>query len=329
MTTVTCTDLASKILEESNFQAVTMYPGIKYNKIIEHGIKSSGLGPWYKFWDSISDTRLSTTAAGYWELATDTRLGLIPLANGSITSYLSSSITTKIYDIISVVLKMIWKEYAYPIMYWNPAIEELTLCNKLAFQPDKLLFMGKPINSETGIQEILLPDESNIHGVLENEYTITSENTNLNTRGIVTSMGWWNYPIYREYPIDALIPNEAIDFANLPGWVGYNKFKWVDITSYGRQTYGDCDDYLTKTLIPNIIKPYSDIKFNVYVKEPLQSWGTFYIETFDPEGLQSADPDIWYYAKVSYKFNKENNTIIASIEGAKNTMGISAWKMEE
>lgn len=327
ITTLTCVDIATRILSDVPCSSVVFFQSMRYGRIIEYAVAMSGLYDWY---DQTDDAKLKD--------ALDLRLGYSPVEGSLATQVLSASPQKKIIEILQPALSLVIDADALPVFYWDESTQRLRLDRRQSpLLLDELTFAG---SLDPDINAAYLPNSltEGQHGVLSNDgWRTNTNNAQLHAGIILYGQNWYG----RVITYDKINQDEFADrftktgLANLinsvgeeatakefaGGYIGYRKI-FIDQTQsnlfpdmLSLKNFGE-------RLKEFMLLPYQRIAFQCYVTRPLKHAGQFQIKTFlTPSGLSSDDEDnnvttgSYLYSEVTYSFTKSNNYILAEVKG--------------
>lgn len=301
-TTVTCKDLASGILSQIVFPQQYSFESNRYLKVIETCLMISGLYNWYDAPVVTGDTK--------WEQVLNIRLGT--LVTGLDKNPLRGNPLINLQQVINRILELMIHLETIPVLYWNPKKERIVLekRSKKAICDD-LLFLGK-------IEENVTEIPKNIHGVLTENYTITTYNKGLHTGISLFSINYLGQPLPYKKTYTSENPQSSSEApsSEKAGWVGFRKIYAEDVTETFIKQYPELKQYGDDFSKSFLMIPYQSITFDVYVSKPLHHYGKFKITTFmSNSNATTESTDAYFYSTVDYDFSKEQNTIKAKIAG--------------
>lgn len=350
VTVLTATDVATKCLSDIPFRSVLYFGGMRYGRILDYCIACSGFGDHYIRQSDSTDERFSI-----FQNNMNFRLSNSPISESLANDVLSANFKKVIMDVIRPTLDLISSREALPVLFWDydnqiirigwryepdyqDSLKFLGYANadNVAFYPntnsDDLAEEDLELQDENATNDIINEeikiDPLAIHGVLQSKYTIFTNNNQL-----VAGITMYGQALDSRMIVEDRVFNDAFsedalqklrdsvgqgvppDAAQI-GYVGYRKHI-VDQTKtttipdkLALKRYVDDleSDFLRQT--------YQTIEFDCYVAKPLNHVGTFVVQTFIGDAEPSVT-DAYLYREVNYTFEKETNTITASVKGEK------------
>jgi hypothetical protein len=335
VTKLICRDIQTVLLEGLTFPVPFYFGGTRYQDVIQIVMDLIGLTDYYQL-QSKPFGQDATSATGFatFQQALAIRASLVRFNSdlADLTNGLrDANITTRPRDLITNYLQIILDQDTFPVLFYNPATEMINLCwRQDPGLVDSLQFLGQIDDSG----KVLLPnstDESQ-HGVLKDYYVITTNNRQLHAGMLIFGVLPMSQVITVERrdpsnnlgffqsidPQSLVAINNAItndtEFPDI-AYVGFRKF-YVD-TINTRLIHTRSNLQLVADAIEPLLKsPYQGITFTCYVTHPLSHMGRFVIDTFIG-GNRVTSTDYYIYKQVRYDFNKNQNTITATIDGVR------------
>jgi hypothetical protein len=316
--TLTCTDIASFILDNIYFDKNMMIGGMRHDFAIDSMIACSGFWSFYRpFPAGIDglDLRLNSSSVNNQDL-----IKLNPL--------------DKIYTKLGQLLERLNTPEALPTFRWAERYGLVLESRNNNIDKD-LKFTGLNaagnqyiMNSNASNQKNYMENfQSDLHGLLVSDYRIKTDMNTLSAglRAFGSSITGF-LADERYFPdavsIENLSTRDKVDLlkylsgaATNPAQSPYVGFKKYQINSFQRNQIPD------QTVLTNITNqlqkvartPISRIEFDCYVTKPLSFHGKFIINVFSGNPVNSTDQYI--YESLSYQYNKGENYISASVQG--------------
>ena len=114
------------------------------------------------------------------------------------------------------------------------------------------------------------------------------------------------------------IINSLINTASVPaGYIGFRKFI-KDSYEQNELPSDQLVRFKHNQNVKIIRTPFHSISFSCYVTKPLKSYGTFVVKVFvDNSAINPVYniTDKYIYKSIDYSYNKNSNTITASVQG--------------
>jgi len=316
--TLTCTDIASYILDNIYFDKNMMIAGMRHDYAIDSMIACSGFWSFYQRYpagiDGL-DLRLNSSSVNNQDL-----IKLNPL--------------DKIYSKLGQLLERLNTPDALPTFRWAERYG-LVLESRNNYIDQDLKFTGlNPngnayiMNSNASYQTDYMANfQSDLHGLLTSDYKIKTDMNTLSAGLRAFGSSITGFIADERYFPDAVsvdnlgtlekafllkyLSNAATNPAQAP-YVGFKKYQ---INSFQRN---QIPDQTTLTNITNQLQkvartPISRIEFDCYVTKPLSFHGKFLIKVLSGNSVNSTDEYI--YENLSYQYNKNENYISASVQG--------------
>jgi hypothetical protein len=314
--TLTCTDIASYILDNIYFDKNIIIGGMRHDLAIDSMIACSGFWSFYKRINAGidgMDLRLNSSSVNNQDL-----IKLNPL--------------DKIYSKLGQLLERLNTPDALPTFRWAERFGLILESRNNNIDRD-LKFTGLIgnqyiMNSNATTQTNYMANfQSDLHGLLVSDYRIKTDMNTLSAglRAFGSSITGF-LADERYFPdavsIENLSTRDKVDLlkylagaATNPAQSPYVGFKKYQINSFQRNQIPD------QTVLTNITNqlqkvartPISRIEFDCYVTKPLSFHGKFIINVFSGNPVNSTDQYI--YESLSYQYNKGENYISASVQG--------------
>jgi hypothetical protein len=321
--TVYCQDIASFVLENIYFDKNMMIAGMRHDLAIDSIMACSGFWSYY-FRNNhdnnggiISgiDLRLNSNSTNNQDL-----IKLNPL--------------DKIYDKLGKLLERLNNPYSLPTFRWAEKYGFKLECRN-NYTDDDLKFTGLTANghaysfdsNSSNYTNFLQNYQKDLHGLLVDEYKITTDVKNLaagvrvfgvamtgflaDERYSPTSVSVDKLPIGSQLDRLTYLAGAPFDTAQAP-YIGFKKY-----LMWSMQRNEIPDQQVLKRITDSIElvsrTPISSISFSCYVTKPLNFHGKFKINVF--LGSQTNSTDYYVYQTVDYRYDKNNNLIIATVQG--------------
>ena len=314
--TLSCTDIASYILDNIYFDKNMMIGGMRHDLAIDSMIACSG------FWSFYSrnnagidgmDLRLNSSSVNNQDL-----IKLNPL--------------DKIYTKLGQLLERLNTPEALPTFRWAERYGLVLESRNNNIDKD-LKFTGLAGNqyimdSNASYQQDYMKNfQSDLHGLLISDYKIKTDMNTLSAglRSFGSSITGF-LADERYFPdavsVDNLSLGDKVELlkylsnsAKNPAQSPYIGFKKYQINSFQRNQIPDQTVLrnLTNQLQKVAKTPTSRIEFDCYVTKPLSFHGKFMINVFLGNIINSTDQYI--YENLSYQYNKNENYISANVQG--------------
>jgi len=316
--TLTCTDIASYILDNIYFDKNMMIGGMRHDLAIDSMIACSGFWSFYLRNNAGidgMDLRLNSSSVNNQDL-----IKLNPL--------------DKIYTKLGQLLERLNTPEALPTFRWAERYGLVLESRNNNIDKD-LKFTG--LNA-AGSQYIMNSNASNpknymenfqsdLHGLLISDYKIKTDMNTLSAglrsfgssiTGFLADERYFpdavsvdNLSLGDKVELLKYLSNSAKNSAQSP-YVGFKKYQ---INSFQRNQIPDQTVLrnLTNQLQKVARTPISRIEFDCYVTKPLSFHGKFMINVFLGNIINSTDQYI--YENLSYQYNKNENYISANVQG--------------
>jgi hypothetical protein len=240
----------------------------------------------------------------------------------------------KIIEKLDKLLERLNNPYSLPTFRWKEGYGFILECRN-NFLDNDLKFTGlndfgngysfdsNASNSTNYMQRF----ESDIHGLLVDEYTITTDMKLLSAGVRVFGVAMTGFLADERFS-PASVSVTGLPLQSQLDLLGYLKdapFKANQATYVGFKKYinwaaqrNEIPDYQVLKRITDSIElvsktPISTISFSCYVSKPLSIHGKFTINVFLGEKVNATDK--YVYKSVDYNYNKSSNLIIASVTG--------------
>lgn len=322
--TLTCQDIASFVLDNIYFEKNILLGGMRHDLAIDSIMASSGF--WSYYVRNNSDALSGGIISGI-----DLRLNSVSTNNQDL---IKLNPLDKIYDKLGKLLERLNNPYSLPTFRWAERFGFVLECRNNYIDSD-LKFTGlNPAGSQylfssnaSNSKDYLARFQSDLHGLLVDEYTITTDVKNLSAgvrvfgtaitgfladeRYSPSSVSLQNVPIEAQLSLLKYLANAPFDATQAP-YIGFKKY-----LIWATQRNEIPDQQVLKRITDSVElvskTPISAISFSCYVTKPLTFHGKFMINVF--QGKTSNYTDQYVYQSIDYNYNKNDNLITASVRG--------------
>jgi hypothetical protein len=240
----------------------------------------------------------------------------------------------KIYDKLGKLLERLNNPYSLPTFRWAEKYGFILECRNNYIDKD-LKFTGlNPAgtqylfqSNESNSQNYLAKFQTDLHGLLVDEYTITTDIKNLaagvrvfgtaitgflaDERYSPASVSLQDVPIEAQLRLLKYLAKAPFDATQAP-YVGFKKY-----LIWATQRNEIPDQQVLKRITDSVElvskTPISAISFTCYVTKPLTFHGKFMINVF--QGQNANFTDQYVYQSIDYSYDKNNNLITANVRG--------------
>ena len=321
--TLTCQDIASFVLGNLYFDKNMMIAGMRHDLAIDSIMACSGFWSYY-----VRDNADLFTGRSIYGI--DLRLNSNSTNNQDL---IKLNPLDKIYEKLGKLLERLNNPYSLPTFRWAERYGFKLECRNNYVDND-LKFTGLSAgtaytfdSNASNTTNFLGKYQTDIHGLLVDEYQITTDVKNLaagvrvfgvamtgflaDERYSPKSVSADNLPLANKVNLLEYLKNAPFDPSQAP-YVGFKKYlMWStqrnEIPDYQvLKRITDSVELVSKT-------PISSISFSCYVAKPLNFHGKFKINVF--LGSQSNSTDYYVYQSVGYRYDKNNNLITATVQG--------------
>jgi hypothetical protein len=322
--TLSCQDIASFVLENLYFDKNMLIAGMTHDLAIDSIMACSG------FWSYYSRNNADLANGGQ-IYGIDLRLNSNSVNNQDLVKL---NPLDKIYEKLGKLLERLNNPYSLPTFRWAERFGFKLECrnnyvdNDLKFTGLNSAGTAYVFNSNaSNTTNYLANFQSDIHGLLVDDYTIRTDVKNLSSGVRVFGVAMTGFLADERYSPQSVsianltaqtqtdllgyLQNAPFDTSQAP-YVGFKKYL---VWSMQRNEIPDQEvlkritdsiDLVSKT-------PISSISFQCYVAKPLNFHGKFMINVFQGKTVNSTDQ--YVYTSVDYSYNKANNLITASVQG--------------
>ena len=321
--TLSCVDIASFVLSNIYFEKNMMIAGMRHDLAIDAIMASSG------FWSYYARNNADNDGGSIYGI--DLRLNSSSTNNQDL---IKLNPLDKIIEKLDKLLERLNNPYSLPTFRWKEGYGFILECRN-NFLDNDLKFTGlndfgngysfdsNASNSTNYMQRF----ESDIHGLLVDEYTITTDMKLLSAGVRVFGVAMTGFLADERFsPASVSVTGLPIQSQlDLLGYLKDAPFKANQATYVGFKKYinwaaqrNEIPDYQVLKRITDSIElvsktPISTISFSCYVSKPLSVHGKFTINVFLGEKVNATDK--YVYKSVDYNYNKSSNLIIASVTG--------------
>jgi hypothetical protein len=321
--TLDCTDIASFVLENLYFDKNMMLAGMRHDLAIDSILACSGFWSYYS--RNNSDFQNGGSIYGI-----DLRLNSNSTNNQDL---IKLNPLDKIYEKLGRLLERLNNPYSLPTFRWAERYGLKLECRNNYVDTD-LKFTGLTsngnaysFNSNSSNANYLTNFQTDLHGLLVDDYRITTNVSNLSSgvrvfgvamtgfladeRYSPDSVSVANLPLQKQVDLLKYLANAPFDSAQAP-YVGFKKY-----LMWSMQRNEIPDQEVLKRITDSVElvskTPISSISFQCYVTKPLSFHGKFIINVFQGSVVNATDQYI--YQSIDYTYNKANNLITASVKG--------------
>jgi hypothetical protein len=300
LTKVSAVDVGSYVLKNTKLFGFLSFHGAKYKYCFRRIMEHSSFHRYFDF-------DVDNLNPGF-QLGMNLSISNTPLEE----DVLKATIYTDISAIFDMLGPRINKQPEWPVMFYDAEKQYLKLDWK--YDPkyrDELKLFDIDLRQANSRNTTFSEQLTDWHGLLtEAGYQIESDTTRYHSNFIAEGAGYEGF-VFNRIPI-AQDPNPILrgNF-NIVGYVGFEKTSWKNFgkampdTSTLR-TWHNRQVELSR-------KPNYTVDFSCYVTRPLHHMGTFHIKYLWNGGFKITDN--YYYSTVSYKANKKENIITATVQG--------------
>ena len=322
--TLTCEDIASFVLENLYFDKNMMIAGMRHDLAIDSIMACTG------FWSYYSRDNSDAFNGGFIK-GIDLRLNSNSTNNQDM---IKLNPLDKIYDKLGKLLERLNNPYSLPTFRWAERYGFILECRN-NYIDDDLKFTGlnkagtayefgsNASNTKGYIDKF----QSDIHGLLVDDYTIRTDIKNLasgvrvfgsamtgflaDERYSPGSVSVANLPLSSQNDLLKYLANAPENTQQAP-YIGFKKY-----LMWSTQRNEIPDQQVLKRITDSVElvskTPISSISFQCYVKKPLNFHGKFKINVFYGNSVNATDQ--YVYQTVDYSYDKSNNLITATVQG--------------
>ena len=299
VTTLTCKDVGQEVLEGSQFKNFVLFAGSKIKYAILRCFEHSGFYPYFRLYDNV----------GY-NKGIEANMSYTQLENKQVMCTQGEPVIGKLIDLLD---KFLTKQEEKPFLIFNYSKQLFEMDwrydNKYR---DRLKLFGidlKNANTRNGFFDEKLQDW---HGLLSGPYSVTTENGNFYKYFEARGFGYEGFISERaNYDQKEVFDSITSGDYTPNAYVGFEKSYYKMLGNLFP------DSIAVKTWLKNFIdiklKPQFALNFTCYVKRPLHVHGSFVIESM--WNNRTRVTDAYLYTNVSYKCDKANNIITATVTG--------------
>ncbi len=300
ITKVSAVDIGSYVLQKTKLFGFLSFHGAKYKycfrRIMEHS-------SFHRFFDF----DVNNLNPGF-QATMDLNMSNTALEEDA----LKATIYTDISDVFGMLGQRLNKQPDWPVMFYDAERQYLKLDWK--YDPkyrDELKLFDINLRQANSRDTTFVERLTDWHGLLtENGYQITSDTDRYISNSITEGSGYEGL-IFDRIPI-IQNPNPILNGNfNVVGYVGFEKTYYKNWgkampDTLALRTWHNKQIELTR-------KPNYVVDFSCYVTRPLHHMGTFHIKYLWNGGFKVTDN--YFYSSVSYRANKKENIITATVQG--------------
>ena len=322
--TLSCTDIATFVLNNIYFDKNMMIAGMRHDLAIDSIMACSGFWSYY----SRNNADLYNGSSIY---GIDLRLNSSSVNNQDL---IKLNPLDKIYDKLKKLLERLNNPYSLPTFRWAERYGFKLECRN-NFVDNDLKFTGLNAagtayvfnSNASNTTDYISRFQSDIHGLLDGAYTIKTDVKGLaagvrvfgvamtgflaDERYSPRSVAVSNLPTQTQLDLLAYLSNAPFVPSQAP-FVGFKKY-----LMWSLQKNEIPDEQVLKRVTDSLElvskTPISSISFKCYVAKPLSFHGKFMINVFQGSTVNATDQ--YVYTSVDYNYDKENNLITADVRG--------------
>ena len=322
--TLSCQDIGTFVLSNLYFDKNMMIAGMRHDIAIDSIMACSGF--WSYYLRNNADLLSGGAISGI-----DLRLNSNSVNNQDL---IKLNPLDKIIEKLSKLMERLNNPYSLPTFRWAERSGFKLECRN-NFIDNDLKFTGLTADGRaysfdsntSNLQGYMKKFETDIHGLLQGEYTISTNVEGLAAGVRVFGVAMTGFLADERYSpaslnIDSLttqLPQELLKYlSNAPfnsSQAPYIGFKKYLIWSMQRNEIPDQQVLKRVTDSVEVVSktPISSISFTCYVTKPLSFHGKFMINVFQGSTVNATDQ--YVYQSIDYRYDKINNLITASIRG--------------
>lgn len=322
--TLSCQDIGTFVLSNLYFDKNMMIAGMRHDIAIDSIMACSGF--WSYYLRNNADLLSGGVISGI-----DLRLNSNSVNNQDL---IKLNPLDKIIEKLSKLMERLNNPYSLPTFRWAERSGFKLECRN-NFIDNDLKFTGLTADGRaysfdsnaSNLQGYMKKFETDIHGLLQGEYTISTNVEGLAAGVRVFGVAMTGFLADERYSpaslnIDSLttqLPQELLKYlSNAPfnsSQAPYIGFKKYLIWSMQRNEIPDQQVLKRVTDSVEVVSktPISSISFTCYVTKPLSFHGKFMINVFQGSTVNATDQ--YVYQSIDYRYDKINNLITASIKG--------------
>ena len=332
-TTLTVQDLSTYIFDNMYFDNMVPFGTRTLKTSIQACMNFSGFSDWYKIENNAELLPNEATSTGKID---GLSLRINPNASSN-QDVIKASPIDKILPKLQNFLTRLNALGNQATFRWDEKQKLFILDARYLHLDDDLKFTGinNVVPGTTSGQKINVNPTRNFstpdwHGLLTDGFSVDTNLDSLaygvNTYGITSGViGSVSYETDEQFHAASLslnaktnIINSLINTASVPaGYIGFRKFI-KDSYEQNELPSDQLVRFKHNQNVKIIRTPFHSISFSCYVTKPLKSYGTFVVKVFvDNSAINPVYniTDKYIYKSIDYSYNKNSNTITASVQG--------------
>ena len=299
VTTFSCTDVGQEVLTGSHFKNYVLFAGSKIRYAIQRCFEHSGFHPYLRLYDN----------NGYIK-SIEANMSYTQLENKQVQCTQGEPIINKLKTLFD---EYITKQEERPFLRFNYSRQLFEIDWRYDSKyRDNLKLFDIDLNQANTRNAFFSKNLQDWHGLLTGPYTVSTENGNFYKYFEVRGFGYEGF-IPAIYPV----PQEKMFESILKGNYTTNAYVGFEKSYYKNLGNAFPDSAAVKTWLKNFtdikLKPQFSLNFTCYVKRPLNVHGSFIVESM--WNNKTRVTDAYLYTNVSYKCDKANNIITATVTG--------------
>lgn len=332
-TTLTVQDLSTYIFDNMYFDNMVPFGTRTLKTSIQACMNFSGFSDWYKIENNAELLPNEATSTGKID---GLSLRINPNASSN-QDVIKASPIDKILPKLQNFLTRLNALGNQATFRWDEKQKLFILDARYLHLDDDLKFTGinNVVPGTTSGQKINVNPTRNFstpdwHGLLTDGFSVDTNLDSLaygvNTYGITSGViGSVSYETDEQFHAASLslnaktnIVNSLINTASVPaGYIGFRKYI-KDSYEQNELPSDQLVRFKHNQNVKIIRTPFHSISFSCYVTKPLKSYGTFVVKVFvDNSAINPVYniTDKYIYKSIDYSYNKNSNTITASVQG--------------
>ena len=303
-TTFSCVDIGKEVLSSTQFQNFVLFAGSKIKYSIYRCFQHSGFHPYLRLMEN----------PGYLK-SLEANMSYTQLDNRQVMASQGESIMSKLSIFLNDYMT---KQSELPFLRFDYSrqVFEIDWRYDKKFK-DELKLFGIDLADANTRDAYFKEQLEDWHGLLAGNFRIQTDNANFYSYFEARGSGYEGFvtdyqPFSQKEAFQSITKGDFSSF----GYVGFNKPLYKNLNNL-------FPDFLSvrswlRNKIDVLKKPVYKLEFTCYVKRPLNVHGSFVIKSMSNN--PSKVTDAYLYTSVTYRCDKKNNLLTATVTGAQSTL---------
>lgn len=298
-TTFTCNDVGKEVLAGSQFKNFVLFAGSKIKYAIQRCFEHSGFHPYFRLYEN----------PGYIN-GIEANMSYTQLESKQVQCTQGEPVIDKLIILLD---KFLTKQEERPFLRFNYSRQLFEMDWRYDSKyRDNLKLFGIDLADANTRNAYFSKNLQDWHGLLSGPYTVSTDNGNFYKYFEARGFGYEGFiPAIRTVPQQKMFESIVKGDYRPLAYVGFEKAFYKNLGNLFPDSLG-VNTWL-RNYMSVLLKPQFALSFTCYVKRPLNVHGSFVVESMWDNTTRATDA--YLYTNVSYKCDKANNIITATVTG--------------